>query len=219
MSNHTSTPLLALLGLLLSAAPLPSCASHSEATHQRPPSPASGSAPELQLPDDPAIDNPDLFAARAFNELVMLTEMHITEWGLDKVDRWDADFERGEIVFSKADGTRIIAHMQVVGTIDTTAGTWLWAWENPSIAPHLTKAASLAKLFGEKHELPALQTPLLTIEEDEAWKLTALAMKLGGLQGAYRGPSSSGELLIFMAFGPIMIVNPQSPPQPPQTTL
>ena len=43
----------------------------------------------------------------------------------------------------------------------------------------------------------------LVTTEDKAWEMTALTCKLGGYQGAYRGPA--GQTMVFITFGEVQL--------------
>ena len=48
------------------------------------------------------------------------------------------------------------APAQIVGTYNTANGTWLWAWDNPSINPNLTLNAEITREYGEKRGISEL---------------------------------------------------------------
>ena len=113
--------------------------------------------------------------------------------------RWELDMGRGEIRFDFADGRSTTAPFQAIGTINTQTGTWLWAWDNPSIAEPLRQHSLAVRAFGEQQQYVLLTTRTFPCDEDLAWRLTALAAKLNNAQGAYRAPA--GTALLFLTFG------------------
>ena len=130
-------------------------------------------------------------------------------WGLGSFDRWDVDQEVGDLVFSKDDGTMVTAPAQIIGSFSTNDNTWLWAWDNPSIVDAMKRDALKVKQYGEERGIEKLTTRKWTGTEEDAWAMTALAVKLTGAQGAYRGPS--GNSYVFMTFGEVKISKPQTP--------
>lgn len=139
---------------------------------------------------------------RSMNELQAKTAAHDASWHLAEAD-WSVDQDTGEIVFDAPNGVVATAPVQIIGTYNSIDGTWLWSWDNPSIEPELQSHALQVRDYGEKHEIDQLTTRKFACTEDDAWLLTALACKLCGAQGAYRGPADS--TFIFMTFGAVSI--------------
>lgn len=143
---------------------------------------------------------------RCMEELRLKTEAHAAGWGLGTTDRWDLDQEDGRLVFT---GKKVVATApaQIIGTYSTESGTFLWAWDHPSVLEPLQEHARRVREYGEQHGIAALTTRKLACEELEAWEFTALACHLCGAQGAYRGPA--GPALVFMTFGEVTLSTPQ----------
>ena len=139
---------------------------------------------------------------RCLEELRLKQEAHTAAWGLGTTDRWDLDQEDGRLVFTSKKLTAT-ASAQIIGTYSTESGTWLWAWDHPSVLAPLQDHARRVREYGEHHNLPVLTTRKLECGEEEAWEFTALACHLCGAQGAYRGPA--GVALVFMSFGQVTL--------------
>lgn len=146
--------------------------------------------------------------ATSLDELQQKSHAAHKAWGLGSFDRWNIDQQVGDLVFSQADGTTVTAKAQIIGSFSTKDNSWLWAWDNPSILDPLKRDALQVKAYGEKHRLEKLTTRKWIGTEDDAWAMTALAVKLCGAHGAYRGPA--GDAYVFMTFGE---VNVSKPPQ------
>jgi len=116
-----------------------------------------------------------------------------------------------EIVFTSPQGIVATAPAQIAGTYNTDDSTWLWAWDNPSIAEQLTAHATLARQYGERRGIAEPTTRKLNITEDKAWELAALTCKLGNDQGAYRGPSD--QTMVFITFGEVTLEKQQQAPR------
>jgi len=123
------------------------------------------------------------------------------EW--TKLVALDIDQDTGDLVFSLADGTKAVAPAQIIGTFNSEDQTWLWAWANPSVDEKLRKDALKVRKYGEEHHIDRLTKRKWVGTEEEAWAMTALAVKLCGEQGAYRGPA--GETYVFMTFGEVKL--------------
>jgi hypothetical protein len=133
----------------------------------------------------------------SIEELRIGTAAHDAAWRLCEAD-WNLDQHAGTIVFTRPDGFTATCSVQIVGTYNTRDGTWLWGWDHPSVLPSLRRDAEKVREYGIRHRITELTGRKVVCSENEAWKFTALARKLSGAQGAYRGPADS--TLIFMTF-------------------
>ena len=107
--------------------------------------------------------------------------------------------------------------MQVIGTLNTADGTWLWGWDHPSVRAELAVDVGLVRDFGERYGLTELTTRKIVATEADGWRFTALALHLAEAQGGYRGPT--GPTRVFMTFGNVSIRGDGAPvdlhPPPP----
>jgi hypothetical protein len=136
-------------------------------------------------------------------ELKIKTEAHKQAWGLGKIKRWDLSQDSGRLTFSLPDGMKAVCPAQIIGTWNSEDHTWLWAWANPSINEKLKVDALKVRKYGEEHHIDRLTQSKWVSTEDDAWAMTALAVKLCGEQGAYRGPASA--TYVFIAFGEVTL--------------
>lgn len=138
---------------------------------------------------------------KAMNGLAVVTAAHDGTWHI-KEATWSLNQEVGTLVFT-TQGLRAVAPAQIIGTYNTQDGTWLWAWDHPSVVPSLAKDAKKLLAYGQQHGYTRLTTRTLQCTEDEAWELTALAFMLCKANGAYRGPA--GSTLVYMTFGEVKL--------------
>lgn len=139
----------------------------------------------------------------SIEELRLKTTAHVKSWGLDKIGRWDLDQDTGKLTFSFADGTTAVAPAQIIGSYNSEDHTWLWAWANSSVDEQLMKDALKVRKYGEEHHIERLTKAKWVGTEEDAWAMTALAVKLCQEQGAYRGPA--GATRVFIAFGEVTL--------------
>lgn len=137
---------------------------------------------------------------KAVNGLATVTAAHDRTWQLSEAD-WNLNQDVGNLVFRSHQGLHAIAPAQIIGTYNTHDGTWLWAWDHPSVAPSLATDAKKMLAYGKQHGYAKLTTRMLKITEGEAWGLTALAYLVCGANGAYRG--AAGATRVFMTFGKV----------------
>jgi hypothetical protein len=136
-------------------------------------------------------------------ELKIKTDAHRRAWRMDKSLRWDLNQESGQLVFTLPEGMKAVCPAQIIGTYNTEDHTWLWAWANRSIDEKLQVDALNLRKYGEEHHIDRLTGRKWVGTEEDAWAMTALAVKLCGEQGAYRGPA--GTTLVFIAFGEVAV--------------
>jgi len=139
---------------------------------------------------------------QSMEHLRLLTVSHSKIWGLGKDESWNADLKKGLIWWTFSDKI-VEAPIQVIATYSTKNKTLLWGWNHPSVSKKLSKHAELVKKYGLKNNISKLTTVKIKCTENDAWKYTALAVKLADAQGAYRGPA--GTTLVFFTFGKISI--------------
>ena len=140
--------------------------------------------------------------ARAMESLRMKTGMHDRLFQISKA-AWAVDQDTGLITFTSPDGLVATAAAQIIGSYDTADGSWLWAWDNPSVQSKLLTVALTAREYGRKHAIAELTTAELNISEDKCWELAAVACELSGDQGVYRGPA--GNTRVFISFGAVKL--------------
>jgi hypothetical protein len=124
-------------------------------------------------------------------------------WGFGKFDSWNLNQDDGNLIFSNKDGITAVCPAQIIGTFDSESKTWLWAWDNPSIADSLKTDSLKVKAYGETNHISQLTTAEYVCDESNAWAMTSFAVKLCGAQGAYRGPA--GSTYVFISFGEVKL--------------
>jgi len=153
---------------------------------------------ETQLPSDFAT-----LQKISMEELKLKTDAHRQTWGMDKSIQWDLSQDSGELVFALPDGLKAVCAAQIIGTYNTEDHTWLWAWANSSIEDKLKADSLKVRKYGEDHHIDRLTQPKWVGTEDDAWAMVALAVKLSGEQGGYRGPA--GATHVFITFGKVAL--------------
>ena len=119
-------------------------------------------------------------------------------WGLGNEAAWNLDMNAGTLCFTFADGRQVICPVQIIGTWNTTDSTFLWGWDHPSVPDPLRRAAQTLREYGKRHSMEQLTTRNIVCTEADAWGYTAVAARLDGSIGAYRG--RAGDAWVFMCF-------------------
>src|SRR5262249_42726960 len=121
-------------------------------------------------------ETPDFraFVEGSMEGLRLQTEAHQGTWHFGEEERWDFTQDTGEIVFTYP-STVVRAPAQVIGTFDSTAGTWMWAWANSSISDSLARDSVRVREYGEQHGIRRLTSASWPGEETDGWRMAALA--------------------------------------------
>jgi hypothetical protein len=120
--------------------------------------------------------------------------------------RWTVDQNSGLIQFDRRDGMLISAPVQIIGSWNPRRDLFTWGWDHPSVKTRLRASAERTRWFGDRHGLSELTAPTLKITEEEAWRFTAVAMKVNAATAAYRAPTSGP--VIFMTIGDLKMIAP-----------
>jgi len=140
---------------------------------------------------------------KSMNELRAKTMGHQTGWGFGKAAQWSLDMSQGDLLFTFADGVVATCPAQIVGSLDTESGSWLWAWANPSIPDALKRDSLRVREYGQQRKIERLIAEEWPCTEEEAWRMAALACLLCNAQGVYRGPA--GTALVFISFASVKL--------------
>jgi len=140
--------------------------------------------------------------SKSMEELRAKTMGHQVGWGLGKSIRWSLDMSQGDLIFT-FDKFVAKCPAQIVGSLDSTDGSWLWGWANPSIPESLQVDSWRVREYGQQHQIARLTSAEWLCTEEEAWQMAALACKLCEAQGVYRGPA--GTAFVFITFGNVVV--------------
>ena len=123
---------------------------------------------------------------------------------LDSFLRYDWDQWRGELVFSSGGTPKVVAKIQVVGTLGAKSNAWVWSWSNSTYLAAIRQATLKAKAFGDERAIIRLIQPRWAAKEQDAWEMTAVTAKLNDAKGAYKCAGQDGST--FMIFTDIRAV-------------
>lgn len=140
---------------------------------------------------------------KSMEELRAKTIGHQAGWGFGKAAQWSLDLSEGDLLFTFSEGVIATCPAQIVGSLDSSDGSWLWAWANPSIPESLQRDSLRVKDYGQQHQIARLTSAEWACTEEEAWRMAALACKLCEAQGVYRGPA--GTAAVFITFGKVVL--------------
>lgn len=130
-----------------------------------------------------------------------ITTAHQINKNLDGIE-WNVDQISEEIVFTFSD--RIMkSDVQFIGTFNQDDSTWLWSWDNLSVQPSLTMAATKVREYAMSHAIKELTTNKFEIPEKDCWQFATIACYLSNGQGVFRG--KVGATWLFLVFGDLQV--------------
>ena len=120
------------------------------------------------------------------------------QYGVGEYDRWDINQEVGDLVFLDDGIEKFICKVDILGSYSDVSGTWMWGWANKSLLEPLTIETLKVKQYGEKHQLEDLYSSKVEATETEAWAFGALANRILGGKGLYKGPTGNGFIIMMI---------------------
>jgi hypothetical protein len=115
------------------------------------------------------------------------------EFGLASMPHAHLNEATAQLVFSDASVTpRVLADVQLVGSVNTENRSWLWSWANPDVDPALCKDILEVHMLGESRGIEQLTTPFWEGDAVDGWEMTSIAAYVLQAAGAYRAPTPQG---------------------------
>lgn len=148
---------------------------------------------------------------QAHEYLNIQQEQNEREFSLSSYPRYDWSQDTGEIIFSESENgePRVVAKVQFVGDLSSISGTWLWAWDNPTINERWKQGVVNVKKYGEENNIRQLTESKWKADDVDGWEMTSIAALLLNAKGAYKSPDENGA--IFMVFTDIQWANGAKP--------
>ncbi len=112
-------------------------------------------------------------------------------------DDWGFDMTSGVITFNGS----VEYQIQILGTEDHTAETWMWGWANHAsgIPENLLVASNQLLAIGEEHGVEELTTSVLPMDDLEGHRVGLIASGITGAEAYYRYPYEGGALFVLIA--------------------
>lgn len=140
----------------------------------------------------------DAWCEEAFADFTAKQNRNAEAYRLESWLRYDYDLNAGTLTFSDAQGPRVVADIQVVGT--TAQTDWLWGWSNAAWPVSSIEAMRRVRDFGAENGIEELTTEILKGDDlvGVGWMLTAISTRVLGAEGGYRAPTANGALFLLM---------------------
>ncbi|MFE4546858.1 DUF6882 domain-containing protein [Streptomyces sp. NPDC056785] len=123
-------------------------------------------------------------------------------WGLGTAERWDLNQRTGEIKWTFPDRVAT-APAQILGSYNRSTSSWMWAWANDSILPSMSRDAEKVRAWAAAHGHSGLGLPRVEVDEETAGTIAAVALRITGAAGFYRGGGRTAFPVI--TFGPVTL--------------
>jgi hypothetical protein len=122
-----------------------------------------------------------------------------SELGLASMPHAHLNVATGQLLFSDASATpRVLATVQIVGSVNTDERRWLWAWADPDVDPVLCKDVLDVRMLGEARRIEQLTTPFWEADAVDGWELTSISAYVLQARGAYRAATGKGFAYMVM---------------------
>ncbi|MGW3246766.1 DUF6882 domain-containing protein [Streptomyces sp. NPDC001070] len=153
----------------------------------------------------PTASQPDLavLVMQGEDMIEQLAEAH-RKWGLGTADRWDLDQRTGEITWTFPDKIAT-APAQIIGSYNRSTSSWVWAWANDDILPAMSRDSEKVRDWAAANGHAGLALPRVEVDEETAGTIAAVALRVTGATGFYRG--GSGTAFPIITFGPVTLTS------------
>lgn len=81
--------------------------------------------------------------------------------------------KNGRLRFTFPERT-VTGEAQIIGSLDESTGTWLWAWANPTVDAKLKRASERPKEYGDRHKVSKLMGVVPSPFAAAGWQLGQL---------------------------------------------
>jgi hypothetical protein len=138
------------------------------------------------------------FVHQSVHELMDQNEHLEEKFQIGSYKRYAYDMDKETLAFSDGGPSRIVATIQVAGSISCTTKTWLWGWANSYFPDNATRALVVVREFGNKHGITKLTQEKWEATEEDGWEMSAVCNHLIKGCGVYRCPTEIGFVFLVL---------------------
>lgn len=120
------------------------------------------------------------------HELMVLNEKWLAEFKIGDWPRWDYELESSTLTFSDEGEARVVADIQVVGTVQGVE--WEWSWGNITLPAKCRSRMAAVKASGEGKNWSKLTSLFQGSDDHLGWEFTAVSAHILCAKGGYRCP-------------------------------
>ena len=116
-----------------------------------------------------------------------------TRYGLAAMPHAHLNDVTGQLIFSdQSNVPRVLATVQVVGSVNVQDRTWLWSWANPDVDVSLYRDILDVQMLGRTRGIEQLTTPFWDADAVDGWEVTSISAYVLQAAGAYRAATAQG---------------------------
>lgn len=149
--------------------------------------------------DVQAYESLTVVAAEYFLEM---QDVMLRRFPMKDCDRKAWQPETGQLVLSREGRAEVVAQAQLVGTVSTASGAWMWSWANASILESVRADIRRVRQYGDEQSFLKLAAAHWSTSDRDSWEVTSISAYLLGAQGAIRLPDEHGAtFFLFTGIG------------------
>ena len=126
------------------------------------------------------------------------TQKNQKEFQLDACPQFAWHPWRGELVFANGGVPKVVARVQVVGSLGQKGNVWTWAWARPDLPAAVRQDMLKVRQFGEERGVHFLIQPKWPATEADGAQMMAIACKVLDAKGGIKCPGPEGT--VFLVF-------------------
>lgn len=149
-------------------------------------------------PDNPPSDRFQKELTAASKALVS-TNTKLIQMGIGNEQNYEFSQDDGKLTFLFADGRKIIAEGEIIGSFDPAAKSFMWAWANPTISTDINSPSVQVRQLGLAKNEPVLLEPKQSLKFKKITELMAFVAQHGKLDGIYRA-ITNGHVSVFIGY-------------------
>lgn len=134
-----------------------------------------------------------IFLDNCFEELEEKQQELIDKFDLGSFQKFEFDFDKGEIYFLNDGKTEVQANIIPIGSFNSESKTWMWAWANEGFPENLRTKSAQLKQLKEITGFDIFGNEMSDIDEDMTWEIAGMSLNLLTSQGVYRGPVNNTQ--------------------------
>jgi len=149
--------------------------------------------------DAPLSPEAGQFLAAASDEFNRKQEALQNTWNFGSAAQWGYDQLSGVLRLTFADGSRLEAEGQVLGSYCPGDGKWEWAWNNPNVDRKVAKDSHKVRELGDRLQISYLQLGTIPLPEPKMVSyLCAIGIKATNSIGVYQGEAGPIQVFILL---------------------
>lgn len=120
-------------------------------------------------------------------------------YGLASMPHAHVNEASGQLIFSdQSNRPRVLANVQIVGSVNTGDRRWLWSWADPGVDASLYRDILEVQMLGRSRGIEQLTTPFWDGDAVDGWEVTSICAYVLQAAGAYRASSAAGFTYFVM---------------------